>query len=110
MRDSFLVFSYDSPRDSVGQSNMRSSRDEVNTRVTTVGFMRAFNRIAIELPLCVRNIREMRRVFEKSVSRDLGCRLILKYKMFDSIFFFFKIRRFEKFVYTKMSIETYLLS
>lgn len=87
MRDSFLVFSYDSPRDSVGQSNMRSSRDEVNTRVTTVGFMRAFNRIAIELPLCVRNIREMP-VFEKSVSRDLGCRLILKYKMFDSIFFF----------------------
>lgn len=66
MRDSFLIF-YDSPRDPVGQSNMRSSRDEVNTRVIiiTVGFMRAFNRIAVELPLCVRNIREM--VLRKSV-------------------------------------------
>lgn len=40
MRDSFLIF-YDSQRDFVGQSNMRSSPDEVNTRVT-VRFMRAF--------------------------------------------------------------------
>lgn len=32
MRDSFLVF-YDSPRDSVGQSNMKFARDQVNTRV-----------------------------------------------------------------------------
>lgn len=46
--------------------------------------MRAFNRIAVELPLCVRDIREMT-VLRK---RDLGCRLILKYKMLIAYFFF----------------------
>lgn len=52
--------------------------------------MRAFNRIAVELPLCVRDIREMT-VLRK---RDLGCRLILKYKMLIA-YFFFKICIYE---------------
>lgn len=64
----------------------------------------------VELPLCAHRARNIIREMPvlKRTCRDLGCRLILKCKIltFDGIFFFFS--RFEKFVYTKMSIEAYL--